>query len=396
VVVGAGLAGILIATAFTEVNCDLAILERSPTAGGTWRHHGNAFSRVNSSEPSYRLVKRHRPNTNHSYRSEILSDVMKAIEQHKLTVHTNAEVGTVSCSQRSWVLVGRQAGSPFSVTSNMAVLCTNRRLGCPREVHIAGEDDFGSPIKRGLAGDVNGLHCAGQRTVVLGMGAFAIENMRTSFENGASHVVILCRRRGTVCPQIVDWTNFIRPFDDEFKRGAVGDAVVFAHWQRTYQSSGTAPPECWKEGALKPDGHTVSTSDIFFIAHHMRMLSTQLGEVEILLDGSIGTKAQERLEADLLIKCVGFDVNEGNELLLGRTQMRCIGLVERNLWLQVEPHLDTRFFNHPFGSSYLNATAFNTKLMMRYWRDRNLATRIIGTQLPRVRMNTFTVGLWEC
>jgi len=72
--------------------------------------------------------------------------------------------------------------------------------------------------------------------------------------------------------------------------------------------------------------------------------------------------------------------------------MRCIGLVERNLWLQVEPHLDSRFFNHPFGSSYLNTTAFNTKLMMRYWRDRNLATRIIGTQLPRVRMNTFTVS----
>ena len=138
--------------------------------------------------------------------------------------------------------------------------------------------------KRGLGGDVDALRCMGDRVVVLGMGAFAIENMRTSFERGAAHITILCRRRGTVCPQIVDWVNFIRPFDDEFKRSAAGDAVVLMHWQKAYDLTGATRPECWKEeGVLKPDGHTVSTSDMFFIAHHMRMIATRLGEVLSLI-----------------------------------------------------------------------------------------------------------------
>ena len=53
-------------------------------------------------------------------------------------------------------------------------------------------------------GDVNSLQCKGGRIVILGMGAFAIENMRTSLERGASYVTILCRRYGTACPQIID------------------------------------------------------------------------------------------------------------------------------------------------------------------------------------------------
>ena len=55
-IVGAGLAGILVASTFVETGANpLAVIEKSPVVGGTWRHHGNAFSRVNSSEPSYRL-----------------------------------------------------------------------------------------------------------------------------------------------------------------------------------------------------------------------------------------------------------------------------------------------------------------------------------------------------
>ena len=50
-IVGAGLAGLLIASTFGDAGAaSLTILEKSVGAGGTWRLHGNAFSRVNSSE----------------------------------------------------------------------------------------------------------------------------------------------------------------------------------------------------------------------------------------------------------------------------------------------------------------------------------------------------------
>ena len=58
IIAGAGLAGLHFAASFVQVEVNsLAVLEKSSTAR-TWRHHGNAFSRVNSSEP-YRMPVSH-------------------------------------------------------------------------------------------------------------------------------------------------------------------------------------------------------------------------------------------------------------------------------------------------------------------------------------------------
>ena len=82
------------------------------------------------------------------------------------------------------------------------------------------------------------------------MGAFAVENMRTAFERGAAHVTLLCRQRGTVCPQLVDWVNFIRPWEmhDYLPRhAAAGDAEVLQAWRAAYDVSGAVRPECWQQ-----------------------------------------------------------------------------------------------------------------------------------------------------
>ena len=117
--------------------------------------HANAFSRVNSSEPSYRLpVASTKPNGNHSHHSEILNDVLRLVEQYSLAdrIHLRTKVGFVARDHKSddgWVLGGRRNGSRFTVASRMAVLCTNRRLGRPRQMILAGEDQFAGQIFRG-------------------------------------------------------------------------------------------------------------------------------------------------------------------------------------------------------------------------------------------------------
>jgi len=90
--------------------------------------------------------------------------------------------------------------------------------------------------------------------VILGMGAFAIENMRTAFERGAAHVTLLCRQRGTVCPQLIDWVNFIRPWklrNNLPRHDAAGDAEVLQAWRTAYDASGAVPPECWQQDFCK-------------------------------------------------------------------------------------------------------------------------------------------------
>jgi len=395
VVIGAGLAGLIIGVKCLSTYGDLAILEKTSTAGGTWRHYGNAFSRVNSSEPSYRLsMHKEEPNTNHSYRSEILQDLLRLMKDHGLTrrICTQAEIRRALPTRAGWLLEGTQDVRHFTLACETAVLCTNRRLGMPRQMHFNGEESYVGAVCRGLSDDFTSVVCAEKRVVIVGMGAFAIELMRTSFERTASHVTVLCRRRGTVCPQVIDWVNFIRPFNSEGRRDPVGDAVVLSHWQKTYDDVRAARPECWGQGILKPEGHTVSTSDMFFIAHRLEKCGTELGEVAYLEQHAIMTNEDCRLAADVVIKCVGFELNEGNERLLGRVQMRCTGLVERKLWLQVEAHLDSRFFNSPFGSSYLSIVHFNSELMLRYLCDDDLAVQMAQMQVPLVRMNYFTAS----
>ena len=160
-IAGAGLSGLLLASIFASVS-PLVLIEKSSRVGGTWRSHGNAFSRVNSSEPSYRLpIIRKEPNTNHSYESEILTDALRAIMQHTLAsrIHTHAEVRYATASSDGWLLAGlRYAVQNFALACGFVVLCTNRRLGRPRRLRLLGENKFQGSVKRGMGGDVDDLH----------------------------------------------------------------------------------------------------------------------------------------------------------------------------------------------------------------------------------------------
>ena len=91
------------------------------------------------------------------------------------------------------------------------------------------------------------------------------ENMRTTLERAALNVHFLARRRGAVCPQIIDWVNFIRPFDDRMLRYADDDVQVFAAWRSVQTDTGAVHPECWREGLAKPGGHTISVSGVLWL-----------------------------------------------------------------------------------------------------------------------------------
>ena len=334
------------AYAAEQAGARVVVLERSAQVGGVWRQHANPFSRVNSSEPSYRVpVRRAAPNTNHSHHSEILADALRLLRgevepQADAPPGASAAEGAqggaspslagvsfLGCEVRSvreasagqppqpqqpppaagWSVVGVCGAEavPFEVCSGTVVVCTNRRLGVPRSLTLRGEASFLGAVRRGLAGDSEGVRWRGQRVVILGMGAFAIENMRTAFERGAAHVTLLCRRRGTVCPQLVDWLNFIRPWevrDHQPRHATAGDAEVLQAWRAAYDVSGAVRPECWQQGMLKPDGHTVSVSDLFFIAHHLGMMSVELGEAACLEPSGVRTKAGKLLEAGVVVK----------------------------------------------------------------------------------------------
>ena len=398
VVVGGGLAGLVVSAALSNGRLSVVILEKTAMIGGVWRHHGNMLSRVNSSEPSYRLpVKRPCYNTNHSYHHEVLRDIHRLLDQRGLgeAVFTSTEVTNISpAGGGGYELRGLfvHAGSqPFALRAQLVAICTNRRLGEPRELRLPGEESWDGEIRRGLHSDVAAVRWRRQHAVVVGMGAFAVESMRSALEGSAKKVTFLCRRRGTICPQIIDWVYFVRPRQaNGWAHAAAGDARVLAAWQQVYDVTRAARPECWAAGVLKPDGHTVSVSDIFFAAHHLQLVTTILGEAAQLECGGVRTATGDWLDAQILIKCVGFELNRGNSTLLNTQRMRGFGLVDTNLWVQVEPHLDAGQFASPFGSSYLGGVHFTAMLMLRYWHQPELASTIAHAIPPTAPIDSFT------
>ena len=252
VIVGAGLAGMAVAIEMIDSGAlpakDMALLERSHSAGGVWCHQANSYSRVNSSEPSYRLARRDRvPSrndtpTNHTPSHQIVDEMIVLLRDYALAsqlfVYCNVEtVLARKDGRKGWHVTGRNQSGPFEMDCELAALATNRRLGTPRDITYKGEADFAGSIARGLNSDAEALTWA-TRCLIIGMGAFALEHMRTALERGAPYCSILCRRRGAVCPQVIDWVNFIRPVQHDFTKEAGGSGLVHGLWAKAYKMSG--------------------------------------------------------------------------------------------------------------------------------------------------------------
>ena len=399
VVVGTGLRGLIFANKFSQLGGkDLVILERTATIGGVWHYYANPFSRVQNSEPSYRMPVKVAPTRSGNFKGylhqpyefEVLDSCRQIIEQCALckNIFLKTEVTRVSASGTNWRVSAKQliSGQKVAVTGELAVLCLNIRLGLPRNVAYPGKELFGGLIRRGIAGDTNDLNWEKKLVVVLGMGAYAIENMRTALEHKASHVVILCRQRGTVSPRAIDWINNVRPHDAEFWRDAAGNVAQLALWRETYMLVGANPPEAWDEGKLKADGHGISVGDMFFVAHYAQRTITKLGVVESLEpNGVVSSTRDEVFPADILIKCVGFMHNNTVEGIIGRSHMVDTGgKLGEGLYLQAEYYQD--FSSHTdsvLGLTIVSGAEIGARMILE-WRDAVRGSEVI----ERTRIHT--------
>ena len=81
-----------------------------------------------------------------------------------------------------------------------------------------------------------------------------------------------------------------------------------------------------------------------------------------------------RLEAHVVIKAVGFEVNGGNERIIGRSCVHGGHIVDRGLWTLFEAHPDGNFSSSAFGS-YMDSVPFTVRLMLRYWHRQDVYSR---------------------
>lgn len=358
-VVGAGISGITFCRSLCEQGSDeLVVVDRCEKGiGGIWQFYANRFSRVNTSEVGYRLTSfTKRPNEDHTPTHDIVRDIYSLASKHakdKIRLGWSVE----QCEKQAdgkFLVTFRHASDksipPRKILCTTVNFCINRRIGKRRDLTFKGEEKFRGDSVYGYANEVVPLKFWGKRVIVVGAGAFAFENMRTALEHGAKHVTILGRRAGTTCPKWIDMIAFLRPQDEYHHVGSkVGHVISFQAWRQCYEDAELPTPECWDEGLLKPHNHTVSVSDLAFIAGYHGMASLLVGEIGSFRDDGQGVvlKDGRKLDVDIVIKATGFHLVDTIPEITGLKTMHSNGFLDFNMAYSAEMLLD----GGQFGSS---------------------------------------------
>jgi hypothetical protein len=368
VVVGAGITGLYAANRLLDGGISCCILEKREKVGGIWSMYANTASRVNSSECAYRLVDpRVRSNRDHSATREILEDIARLSETVSDRLFLDTEVERIEKTETGYRIPFHRNGETGVVKSKGVLLAINDRVGTPKTIAWKDQARFRGEIVAGISDEASGVDWHDKNVVIAGMGAFAVENARTALEGGARHVTVVCRRHGTVCPKIIDYLNFATPYDENFRHDKKSNIRNMMHWKKVYDLSGATRPECWM-GKIKHEGHTISVSDIWFVAHHLKKIETVTGTISGMDETGVLVDGGRRIDADIVVNCIGFERNASvAKALSGHSEIYNINYLDKDFMYLADAFIDDDAFNSFFGSSVLEMAKFYLEVYIRHF-----------------------------
>jgi hypothetical protein len=370
VVVGAGVTGLYAANQLSKTSLSYMVVDQSDVIGGIWSRYANSTSQVNTSEGGYRLIEKAvRSNRDHSTTREILEDISDLARGVSDKIHLKTRVDWIEKTDDTYQLSMRNGKQSASVSSEGVILAINDRVGEARSVEWKNQDIFRGEILSGISDEAKDLEWKGKKVVIVGMGAYAVENARTALEQGARHVTVVCRRHGTVCPKIIDYLNFATPYDESFKHDKKSNMRNMLLWKKLYDQSGATQPECWP-AKIKHDGHTISVSDIWFIGHYLNKIKTISGSISGMYETGVTVDHRHRLDADVVLNCVGFYRNASNvKKICDYDQVYSNNYIDRNLMYIADAYIDDDAFNSFFGSSVLEMAKFYLEVYIRFFEN---------------------------
>ena len=277
-----------------------------------------------------------------------------------------------------------RGGNAFTLESKGVILAINDRVGTPREVKWENQSAFQGKIVSGISNHTEGLDWRNKNVVIIGMGAFAVENARTALEAGARHVTVVCRRHGTICPKIIDYLNFTTPYDDAFKHDKKSNLLNMMYWKKMYELSGATQPECWM-GKIKHEGHTISVSDIWFVGHYLKKIETITGEISGMTETGVHVDGQRHIEADIVVNSVGFERNAivARELS-GYREIYNNNYLAKDFMYLADAYIDDDAFNSLFGSSVLEMVKFYIEVFIMFFNNPEYANMLTTEGIEKI------------
>jgi len=372
VIVGAGVVGLHSANLMASRGASVIVLERESGVGGVWRVFANESSRVQVPEPSYRLINGKKMEADFAIKGDVIAELENAtqiLKQQGGQVRFGCNVVSVEDGGPENVLVrySELEGRPVvELKTDHVIFCTGG-LQKPRKIELPQENRFKGNIVYGCGGEPDAVEMKGKSVLVMGMGAFAVENARECMFRGAKKVTILARNRNMILPKLISYTSVAEEQDvlpmreiNRQRRGKKRGSTKGPEKDTASKAEDmlvtlvTLPFEmCNAEESMPTEllemkrtrklkamqnreslGTIQTASDAFFIGHACGKLRSVKGSVaEVLPDGVITTDG-ETIDADVIIKNFGFEDPDGwIPNVCGIDEVHSPMIISKRIWL---------------------------------------------------------------
>ncbi len=328
VILGAGFGGIIYAGKLLRAGFNVILLEKSDTLGGVWNHIANQWSMVQINEPSYRFdldYDGHYPE-DYTPKSQILEQAAaycKKYDIHK-KIRFHAEAKKITKNSNGSYTVHYNDNE--QITADGVIISTGR-LQSVKKIPYKNEETFKGKINFGVS-DLCSCDLSGKNVVIVGMGAFAVENARHAVNSGCASVTIVARTHSLVVPRMVPYkiSSNIRyqgkPFVDLLKK-----AYTIINREDLLDLNGVK---------FQPNQNVPGVSDFFFLGIFYNKIKVIKSEIQEFKQDAAVLANGQTVPCEVVIKCAGF---QQNEILEHLARMTGVAIPQKGLYCNGTPDL---------------------------------------------------------
>uniref|UniRef100_A0A7S1R284 Flavin-containing monooxygenase n=1 Tax=Alexandrium catenella TaxID=2925 RepID=A0A7S1R284_ALECA len=255
-----------------------------------------------------------------------------------------------------------------AIFDSSAIFFYPGNLTIPREETYKNEDQFEGEIGYGMFDEVDYGVVPGKDAVIVGHGAFAVENVRTCCEYGANKCYIVCRRKNIACPRAVSWLanrslnpltcvsflNFMKP---------MYDFLGWDVWEYYAVSTNEKRTTCMIQQKAR-----FGIGDIYFLSQYMGKLEVVIEPkgVKKLSRHTVHLDSGRKLEnVTVILKLLGFVGELENDRLMKIKEMAGFWVNEDpRRYLVAEP---VSVMANNMGGTSLSPGALNWSVMGIYF-----------------------------
>eukprot|EP00930_Biecheleria_cincta_P048639 TRINITY_DN3391_c0_g1_i1.p1 TRINITY_DN3391_c0_g1~~TRINITY_DN3391_c0_g1_i1.p1 ORF type:complete len:845 (-),score=139.20 TRINITY_DN3391_c0_g1_i1:37-2571(-) len=353
VIVGAGTLGLRTALHWTKRGTDYVLFERKLKIGGNaWNGIANKWSKLQSEGGHYQLdydsydgVDLLRPFNRYSFwptRDEIIAHYHEVLTEYNMwpNMHMGVQVQDMEITQeprgapetlKTYEVKTVHVGSLFNkaqdITDAAHDLFAGRQLNSfvascvgffpgalagPHRRTFPGEEVFGGQVGYGFNDEFDYARVKQQKGIVVGMGAFAVENVRTLMEYDAQKFFVVARHHNLLLPRLISWYC-------NQSRLPPPAAVVLHAMEPMYALYGMDP---WDFFSVQANAtRTVASikqytrwgiGDVYFLGVFYGKVETIEGQIKRLKRrAAVLTTGRVLTDLDHMVKCLGFDSDFG-------------------------------------------------------------------------------------